>query len=50
MTTFTPSQLWRFHNLGEELVLAPDPELEAKTELEAKPKPATKPKPSEEEK
>lgn len=55
MTTFTPSQLWRLHNLGEELDLAPtSPPVEVEaptpTEAEVKPKTPTKNKASEEEK
>ena len=51
MISYTPSQLWRFHNLGEELEIAPDPdttEPKAKADLDAKAKPPAKPKASEE--
>jgi hypothetical protein len=51
MTAYTPSQLWRFHNLGEELEIAPDPDItesKAKADLDAKAKPPAKPKASEE--
>lgn len=50
MATYTPSQLWRLHNLGEKLESTPDPtttnapESKAKADLDAKAKTPAKPK------